>query len=210
MFRRPSPPPEFRGFEPDAVMHRPSNLRALGLVCALLTVAIVGLLFVPAETAQPVAPEPLSAAQPVPSKPDRVRSAAADPTVAEVAALVEAEAAPVTRAQTTLIGAPILNMEQSVSKLLRRPIRATRKVDRMPDVSAVTRSALTSLGLDAPKVERILVQALLSGQTNAYIDALLNAEVQRGALDVPRRLQTESGQIDTGRILMAILDEAGL
>lgn len=210
MFRRHAPPPEFRGFEPDAVLDRPSNVKALGLVCALLAVAIFGLLLVPAETPEPVVPQSLSAAPLEAPAAERVQSGLATPTAGDPIAQVAAEMAPVTRAETTLIGAPMQQLEMSASRLLRRPIRVYRSSAPVPDIRTATQAAMASFGMEAPKVERILVQALVSGQSDAFIDALLNAEVARGAVPVPAGLRTDTGGIDTRQLLEAVLEEAGL
>ncbi len=210
MFRRQTPPPEFRGYEPVEIIDRPSNLRPLAAVCIFLSAAIIGLLLVPTERAKPVKPDVLSAVRPALDSPMEVSADTQRPVEVADAEGVDAEMLPVTRANTTLIGAPILREDKDVSRLLQRPIRASSRNMRPIDVGAATQAALESLGVSDPRLNRILVQALANGQSNAFIDALLNAEVERGSFPVPDVLSNGNGGFDTTKVLLAILEEAGV
>ena len=48
------------------------------------------------------------------------------------------------------------------------------------------------------------MQALAEGQSNAYIDALLNTAAGRGEMSVPVALQTASGRLDTDTLLLGL------
>lgn len=75
------------------------------------------------------------------------------------------------------------------------------------DLHALTGAVLTDFGhivRPGDAFHQILVQAVAEGQTDAYIDALLNAAAARGAFEVPLALLTTNGRLDTETLLMAL------
>ncbi|QIE46632.1 LysM peptidoglycan-binding domain-containing protein [Pseudohalocynthiibacter aestuariivivens] len=53
-------------------------------------------------------------------------------------------------------------------------------------------------------LETMIVKALQQGQSQAYIDALVNDAAQRGKVEVPGELVTEDGRVDTGTLLSVL------
>ena len=56
----------------------------------------------------------------------------------------------------------------------------------------------------ASDLERLIVNALTQGQSEAYIDALVNDAARKGAVEVPETLITEDGRVDTTSLLMVL------
>ncbi|GGW23083.1 hypothetical protein GCM10011452_07450 [Gemmobacter lanyuensis] len=79
-------------------------------------------------------------------------------------------------------------------------------------LSSVALSGLRSLrGLpETPgtSLEGLVAQALREGQSDAYIDALVNEAAGQGQLSVPAALVTASGQVDTAVLLASLVQEA--
>ncbi|MFD1809151.1 LysM peptidoglycan-binding domain-containing protein [Gemmobacter lanyuensis] len=57
-------------------------------------------------------------------------------------------------------------------------------------------------------LEGLVAQALREGQSDAYIDALVNEAAGQGQLSVPAALVTASGQVDTAVLLASLVQEA--
>ncbi|WP_149142581.1 LysM peptidoglycan-binding domain-containing protein [Gemmobacter caeruleus] len=57
-------------------------------------------------------------------------------------------------------------------------------------------------------LEGLVAQALREGQTDAYIDALVNEAAGAGRISVPEGLMTAGGKVDTAVLLAALLREA--
>lgn len=57
-------------------------------------------------------------------------------------------------------------------------------------------------------LQTLIVQALQAGQSDTYIDALLNEAAGRGEITVPRALMTADGRVDTHVILGSIVAQA--
>lgn len=79
---------------------------------------------------------------------------------------------------------------------------------------AMTNSVLSGLRAATGKSEgteslqSIIVQALRAGESDAYIDALLNAAKIKGEIQVPEALVTNTGKVDTSVILASIIQSA--
>ncbi len=58
-------------------------------------------------------------------------------------------------------------------------------------------------------LEELVVTALTQGQSDAYIDALVNDAARKGKVEVPDTLITEDGRVDTTSLL-SILQKSGL
>lgn len=59
-------------------------------------------------------------------------------------------------------------------------------------------------------LQKLIAKALMAGQSDAYIDALLNEAAGRGEIAVPRALVTAEGRVDTHVILSSIVAQATL
>ncbi len=95
-----------------------------------------------------------------------------------------------------------------VSQQVRRPIRLTDRSAKAHDLLNLTREALEQFGYRGPEgdpLQRILVRTLAEGQSDAYIDAALNAALARGDFAAPAALTTPFGELDTNRLLFAVL-----
>lgn len=57
-------------------------------------------------------------------------------------------------------------------------------------------------------LQRLIVEALRAGQTDSYIDTLLNEAASMGEIAVPRALITADGRVDTHVILSTIVAQA--
>lgn len=85
---------------------------------------------------------------------------------------------------------------------------------------AMSLNALTGLrnftGEPAPgaaqgdPLQILIAKALMAGESDAYIDALLNEAAGRGEIAVPRALVTADGRVDTHVILSSIVAQATL
>ena len=67
---------------------------------------------------------------------------------------------------------------------------------------------------DAPPpqtaLQSLVVRALREGQTDAYIDTLLNEAARSGSVTVPEALVTTDGRVDTYLLLSAIVSQANI
>ncbi|WP_299770598.1 hypothetical protein [uncultured Tateyamaria sp.] len=129
---------------------------------------------------------------------------------AEIAIDVEDEAE-VTRADTSLLEPQPLPASEAVSRQLRQPIRLTDTDARHTDLRSLTRIVLIGFGYTPAQDDRLqalLVQALTEGQSNAYIDALLNTAAARGEFTLPRQLTTTAGRLDTETLLAALISQS--
>ena len=54
-------------------------------------------------------------------------------------------------------------------------------------------------------MQDLVTQALKQGQSDAYIDALLNEAADTGSIAVPSALRTEAGRVDTATLLAALV-----
>lgn len=162
-----------------------ANIRMLLIAVAFLFVTIGLLLIVPNET---------------PSTPTQV----AETPVA----VVEAE---VTRAEGSLLELETIPAAEAVSRQLRQPIRLTDSNANRNDLTKMTSAVLADFGYvsrQGDRLQSLLVQALSEGQSNAYIDALLNTAVARGEFTPPRQLLLRSGRLDTNTLLHALVRQA--
>lgn len=117
----------------------------------------------------------------------------------------------VTRVDTTLLNLNEVSASQAVSQQLRQPIRLTDSNANRSDLRKLTAAVLSDFGHQSPPGDRLLhllVQALSEGQSNAYIDALLNTAAARGDFTAPRQLLTASGRLDTETLLTALVRQA--
>jgi nucleoid-associated protein YgaU len=54
-------------------------------------------------------------------------------------------------------------------------------------------------------MQDLVTQALKQGQSDAYIDALINEAAATGSIAVPSALRTEAGRVDTATLLAALV-----
>lgn len=59
-----------------------------------------------------------------------------------------------------------------------------------------------------PDLQSLVADALRDGQSDSYIDALVNEAAQAGDIAVPRELVTAEGRVDTATLLAAIVAKA--
>lgn len=127
----------------------------------------------------------------------------------DVAAAVDQET--VTRAETSLLMVPALPRDPSakpVSHLLRQPVRLTDKTAARQNLNEIALNALAQFNYQTnagDPLHKLLVKTLAEGQSDAYIDAALNMALSRGEFVPPQALATPTGDIDTARLLQALL-----
>ncbi|MEL6450565.1 MAG: hypothetical protein AAFQ19_04845 [Pseudomonadota bacterium] len=167
-----------------------SNIKMLVIAAAFLMVTI-GLIAM-----QPGADE-------APAADVAVVQPQSDPTVAQDDLATE-----VSRADASLLQLDQLSASEAVSRQLRQPIRLTDTDASRHDLRSLTAAVLADFGHAVSAGDRLhalLVQALTEGQSNAYIDALLNTAAARGEFVAPTQLQTSAGRLDTETLLRALV-----
>lgn len=75
------------------------------------------------------------------------------------------------------------------------------------DISQVTGGSAQGAGT-GQTLEALVIQSLRDGQSDAYIDALLNEAASSGQVAVPEILVTEDGRVDTRVLLENIVNQA--
>ncbi|SMX39488.1 LysM peptidoglycan-binding domain-containing protein [Maliponia aquimaris] len=76
---------------------------------------------------------------------------------------------------------------------------------------AMTETVLSTLGASTPRaatLQALVVEALREGQSDAYVDALLNEARQTGSIVVPAALITSDGKVDTGTLLAVLVQRS--
>lgn len=142
-------------------------------------------------------------------QPDNVPTS--EPQVVEGPAPTAEPEAAVTRSDTSLLELQTVSASAAVSRQLRQPIRLTDADARHTDLRSLTAAVLTGFGHtphQGDPLQALLVQALTEGQSNAYIDALLNTAAARGEFDLPHQLTTAAGRLDTETLLMALVRQS--
>ncbi|MEM9636047.1 MAG: hypothetical protein AAGA94_00245 [Pseudomonadota bacterium] len=120
----------------------------------------------------------------------------------------------VSRADASLLQVPPAlprRTDAPVSHQLRQPVRLTDQSAQMHDLRLLAGRALETFSHASSQddaLARILVQTLAERQSDAYIDAALNAALARGEFAAPAALTTPFGELDTQRLLTAVLRAA--
>lgn len=168
-----------------------SNTKLMLIAAAFLLVTIGLILMQPSRAPQQMAASEQSTA-----------AVTSETQVARAASTQETQ--DVTRSNTSLLTLTQSELTGDVSKMLRSPIRLNGQRN---DLRQLAKTALESFGHTAVPGDALydlLVQALAEGQSNAYIDALLNTAAGRGEMSVPVALQTASGRLDTDTLLLGL------
>ncbi|WP_299618663.1 hypothetical protein [uncultured Tateyamaria sp.] len=121
------------------------------------------------------------------------------------------DATEVTRADASLLDLDGLSASEAVSRQLRQPIRLTETGVKHRDLRTLTADVLQGFGHtvhDGDPLHALLVQALTEGQSNAYIDALLNTALARGDFKLPTQLRLTSGRLNTPALLAALVRQS--
>ncbi|WP_298969038.1 hypothetical protein [uncultured Roseobacter sp.] len=119
----------------------------------------------------------------------------------------------VSRAAISLLEVSELTHLQSdlpVSQLLRQPVRLTDYSAETHDLPQTTARALARFDHHPTAddvLHQLLVKTLAEGQSDVYIDAALNAALSRAEFAAPIALTTPFGELDTMRLLAAVLHE---
>jgi len=98
------------------------------------------------------------------------------------------------------------------------PIAAPEPQEIDPEMRGMTNSVLAGLGITAGQPETVpegvdglsmlITQAISQGQSDAYLEALLEEAVGAGLVAVPAELTTSDGQLDTQTLLSTIVAKA--
>ncbi|MEL7099190.1 MAG: hypothetical protein AAGM84_10220 [Pseudomonadota bacterium] len=175
----------------DAESGFSSNMKLLSIAAAFLIVTIGLIVLQPGLSgpdAQPVAEAPALAPTTSPRPPE------------------------VTRSTASPLGAVALpSASEAVSRQLRQPIRLTDTTAAHRDLPSLAAAVLQDFGhrpASDDRLHQLLVQALSERQSNAYIDALLNAAAARGEFAIPMRLERADGRLDTAALLTALVQRS--
>ena len=57
-------------------------------------------------------------------------------------------------------------------------------------------------------LEMLVVQALQQGQSDAYIDTIVNEAAKAGTITIPQGLATANGTVDTAVLLYSLIEKA--
>ncbi|MEM6758956.1 MAG: hypothetical protein AAF601_05705 [Pseudomonadota bacterium] len=177
----------------------------------LVTIAIVSLQpRLPSDAPQIIA-EPVRVA---PAPPAPIPETEPPAEVATVQAEAPASQPPepqsiVVESQVTRADASLLELRQAVlsshaSHLLRQSSANGEPID----LRQLARTVLGEFGYtvrDGDRLHGMLVSALSNQKSDAYIDALLNTALARGAFTPPRTLTLPTGRLDTQALLRAML-----
>ncbi|MGC3937863.1 hypothetical protein ACOTTU_08645 [Roseobacter sp. EG26] len=104
-----------------------------------------------------------------------------------------------------------LSTGEPVSHQLRLPLRLTDRTAQKHNLPYLTSRALARFNHETTPgdvLHDLLVQTLAEGQSDAYVNATLNSALSQGAFASPIGLTTPFGEIDTARLLAAVLAEA--
>lgn len=118
--------------------------------------------------------------------------------------VVTRAAQPEPMAQVALLRAS----DAPISQQLRRPIRLVGTDHRVHDLRGLTAETLAGFGHQVAQndaLQNLLVTTLSEGQSDAYINAALNAARVRGEFQTPKALLTVAGKIDTQALLTSLL-----
>lgn len=122
-------------------------------------------------------------------------------------------------------------MTRSILTELRRPVTgdrlrqvASQTETQGEDMRHLTDSVLAGLGEVAPKrpkttepetgadspqsLNTLITQAMRDGQSDAYVDALINEAVGKGEVAAPSSIVTSSGEVDTATILDSLVQKS--
>lgn len=83
------------------------------------------------------------------------------------------------------------------------------EIERSLEAQSVTEARSTSLTVetgeaDQSPLEAMVIEALRQGQSNDYIDALVNHAADTGKVEVPGSLVTPDGRVDTATLLTVL------
>lgn len=199
-----------------ARMTRPRLVRSLLAGCGFLALTGVLVALQPGRDPQPRLPDDVTRAVADPITIAAVeRPAPLAPTLpGAVAAPMVQQAAPVAIGAASAPGFATDNTDlTAMSAMVLADLGVTPAAPQPMDaatagilanIRAVTGQAATP----ASGLQALVVQALREGQTDAYIDALVNEAAGRGAVTVPKALVTNDGRVDTATMLAAIVSQA--
>ena len=124
----------------------------------------------------------------------------AEPVIEEPAPVVEpvievAAPAPVVVEQATDANDLVAQMTAGVMSALQQPSRA--------EIAAAEASGLGE-GLQHSELYNLVTTALVQGQSETYIDLLINDAANSGRIDVPDALRTADGKVNTAAILAVV------
>lgn len=184
---------------------RKGRLARLGLAVALLAVVVALLLALTPRS-------PRSAVAPLVDQSPVVASVAPVPQAAEPGASTAAALRRITQVKAS-VPEPTLNEITSglmVDLGLRTPdpdALQAQSVAALSGIRAMTGQPAQGEGQPVT-LQGIVAKALREGQSDAYIDALVNEAVGRGDITAPREIVTENGRVDTHVLLAGLVAQA--
>lgn len=98
------------------------------------------------------------------------------------------------------------DMTRAILSDLGQPASPTQDTDQFRDMTAgVLASLQQGAALQKASLETLVVQSLRQGQSDAFIDALLNEAAATGQIAVPAALVTAEGKVDTATLLATLV-----
>lgn len=116
-------------------------------------------------------------------------------------------------AEQIVLPQPIVGViSVSASERLRAPVRVVDRQAKSQDLQSLVSRALETMEYQADADDRLrvlLIQTLAEGQSDKYIDAVLNAALGRGDFTVPSSMLLRNGDLDTPKLLDKIVRLSG-
>ena len=86
------------------------------------------------------------------------------------------------------------------------PVQSVTEPSEDDALRSLTSSVLSGLSNSSSKsMEQLVVQALNQGQSDSYIEAMINAAADAGSIEVPSALRTGEGRVDTDTLLAELV-----
>lgn len=226
MLRQISLGTDVQSWDPDAILARQSRVPHLVWATFALCLVVTALWMIPrpdygrdVPVADAAEPAPRMAA--VPETDETVtRSEVAITNVVQVVhspAETRVRAVPLERPKprtgATLVGKSALPNDTPASAILRPPLRLSQAQMMRPDFQVLIAKAMDAIAPGAPvdqALQRMIAGALEAGQSNQFVDALLNTAHAKGEITVPPALMTGAGAINTELLLSAMVTVAGI
>lgn len=177
-------------------------IRAALITIAFLGVTLTLILMQPSSRPSPVAgvTEPLPQTEPEPMPHSTVSRAETDLDALDALTDTPELSAAMTSPDTP---EPIAPVVQSQPQQEPEP-EITATPDIAASVAALPDQKATPQTASASELERMIINALAQGQSEAYIDALVNDAARKGKVDVPATLVTADGKVDTNSLLAVL------
>jgi nucleoid-associated protein YgaU len=152
---------------------------------------------------QPALATPAPATSPTPAPADRL---------GQVVALASAPATAAPTATSERSDDDLRRLTAGVLAGLGATTASAAPADDMQQMTATVLASLTAAtaprASEPASLETLVVQAMRQGQSDAYLDALLNEAAGKGQITVPQSLVTSTGRVDTATLLASLVERS--